>query len=102
LQEELLLSGVTAAAITNLLLSLEKERTQDYVFAAYFLICTASLLKIRWMTGCVMLSIPLMVLFIVGGRWDMGHLPRDAGVHLVVAWATGALISYLADSYRRY
>eukprot|EP00884_Botryococcus_braunii_P011489 jgi/Botrbrau1/20340/Bobra.0006s0013.5 len=100
-QEELLLSAVMAAAITNLLLSLPKERSQDYVFAAYFLICTASLLKIRWMTGCLVLSSPLILLFIVGGRWNTEHLPRDAGVQLVVAWATGALMSYLADSYRR-
>lgn len=91
-----------AAAITNLLLSLPQERNQDYVFAAYFLICTASLLKIRWMTGCVVLSLPLVVLSIVGGRWNTGHLPKDAGVQLVVAWASGALMSYLADSYRRY
>lgn len=28
-------------------------------------------------------------------------LPRDADVHLTVAWATGALMSYVADFYRR-
>ncbi len=28
-------------------------------------------------------------------------LPRDADVHLTCAWATGALMSFLADSYRR-
>jgi hypothetical protein len=28
-------------------------------------------------------------------------LPRDAELHLMVAWATGALMSYVADFYRR-
>lgn len=28
-------------------------------------------------------------------------LPHDADVHLTCAWATGALMSFLADSYRR-
>ncbi len=101
MQEEILLSAVMAFAITNLLLSLPQERSQDYVFASYFLICTASLLKIRWLTGCIVLSVPLLAMWLLGGRWGMMNLPRDAGTQLVVAWATGALMSYLADSYRR-
>ena len=28
-------------------------------------------------------------------------LPADADVHITIAWATGALMSYVADSYRR-
>lgn len=38
---------VVSAAIMWLLLSLRAETAQDYAFAAFFLICTTSLLKIR-------------------------------------------------------
>ena len=33
--------------------------------------------------------------------WGAQVLPRDAELHLMVAWATGALMSYVADFYRR-
>jgi hypothetical protein len=47
-QEEFLLSGVMALAISNLLASLRVDNSQDYVYVSYFLIATTTFLKIRW------------------------------------------------------
>ena len=80
-------------------------------FACFFLICTTSLLKIRWLLGTAVLTAPLVLVYAarllrgvtLGGLsvrlTDV--LPHDADVHLTCAWATGALMSFLADSYRR-
>lgn len=90
-------------AISWLLLSLRTESAQDYIFACFFLICTSSLLKIRWLLGTLALTPPLLVVA-SAAAWNpaMSYvLPRDAEVHLTVAWATGGLMSYVADSYRR-
>lgn len=46
-QEEVLLSACMAIAICNLLASLTPENAQEYVYVAFFLICTSSFLKIR-------------------------------------------------------
>ncbi|KAK9831531.1 hypothetical protein WJX81_006368 [Elliptochloris bilobata] len=110
-QEELLLSVVIATAICTLLLSLLPERSQDYAFACFFLICTTSLLKIRWLLGTAVLTAPLVLVCaarVLRGVRMAGVnvaladvLPHDADVHLTCAWATGALMSFLADSYRR-
>ena len=103
MQEELLLSLVVAMAISWLLLSLRADSAQDYIFACFFLICTSSLLKIRWLLGTLALTPPLLVVA-SAAAWNpaMSYvLPRDAEVHLTVAWATGGLMSYVADSYRR-
>ncbi|BDA48630.1 probable histidine kinase 3 [Coccomyxa sp. Obi] len=102
-QEELLLSLVVAMAISWLLLSLRADSAQDYIFACFFLICTSSLLKIRWLLGTLALTPPLLVVA-SAAAWNPAMsfvLPRDAEVHLTVAWATGGLMSYVADSYRR-
>lgn len=90
-------------AISWLLLSLRADSAQDYIFACFFLICTSSLLKIRWLLGTLALTPPLL-LVASAAAWNpaMSYvLPRDAEVHLTVAWATGGLMSYVADSYRR-
>ena len=85
-------------AICTLLVSLTPETSQDYVFATMFLICTSSFLKIRWLWGTIVLALPLLGVQL-GGK--VQQLPPDAPVHLVVAWAVGGLMSFLADSYRR-
>lgn len=103
MQEELLLSLVVAMAISWLLLSLRTESAQDYIFACFFLICTSSLLKIRWLLGTLALTPPLL-LVASAQLWNPAMtavLPRDAEVHITVAWATGGLMSFVADSYRR-
>ncbi len=46
-----MLSAVMALAITSLLAALRPDNGQDYVLAAFFLICTTSFLKIRWFVG---------------------------------------------------
>ena len=51
MQEELLIAVAIALAILALLLSLSRETAKDYVYAAYFLICTSTFLKIRWLQG---------------------------------------------------
>ena len=48
MQEEVLLSLTIAMAISWLLYSLRPSSANDYAFACFFLICTTSLLKIRW------------------------------------------------------
>jgi hypothetical protein len=104
LQEELLLSLVVAMAISWLLLSLRRDSAQDYAFACFFLICTSSLLKIRWLLGTLALLPPLLLVYgmrLMRPQQVASVLPRDADVHLTVAWATGALMSFVADSYRR-
>lgn len=58
MQEEYLLAGVMALAITSLLAALRRENGQDYVLAAFFLICTTSFLKIRWFIGTSMQASP--------------------------------------------
>jgi hypothetical protein len=56
-QEEKLLSALTALAITNLIQGLTPENASDYIYSLFFLICSASYLKIRWWlhTGALIL-----------------------------------------------
>lgn len=97
-QEEILLGVAVSLAICTLLVSLTPATAQDYVFATMFLICTSSFLKIRWLWGTAVLALPLLALQF-GSR--VSQMPPDASVHLVVSWAVGGLMSFLADSYRR-
>ena len=57
----------------------------------------------RWLPGTVALLPPLILVY--GAPLWASHLhrvlPADADVHITIAWATGALMSYVADSYRR-
>lgn len=90
-----------AIAISNLLGSLKPETAADYVFAAYFLICTSSFLKIRWLVGTSMLMLPIAFLIYWNISNSQPFLPSDTLAHVTIAWAVGALMSYLADSYMR-
>ena len=99
LQEEFLLGVATSLAICTLLVSLTPFTAQDYVFAVMFLICTTSFLKVRWLWGTAVLSLPL---FAVRFSGKMEQIPADATIHLFVAWSVGGLMSFLADSYRRH
>lgn len=95
---------MVAMAISWLLLSLHADSAQDYIFGCFFLICTSSLLKIRWLLGTLALTLPLLLVY-TGPLWNpamIAVLPPDASVHLTVAWATGTLMSFVADSYRRW
>lgn len=98
MQEEFLLGLATSLAVCLLIVSLTPLTAQDYVFATMFLICTSSFLKIRWLWGTAVLSLPLFAVH-VGGK--VKQIPPDAIIHLFVAWAVGGLMSFLADSYRR-
>ncbi|KAK9815291.1 hypothetical protein WJX72_001151 [[Myrmecia] bisecta] len=98
-QEEYLLITVMAFAICCLLTTLRAENAQDYVFGGYFLICTTSFLKIRWLVGTTVLAAPIALVHFWYRRFTI--LPVDAEVHLLVAWAVGGLMSFLADTYRR-
>lgn len=91
-----------AMAICNLLASLGAGSPQDYVYAAFFLVCTTTFLKIRWWVGTLVLATPVLLLHMwQRGRHLRVELPADAQVHIVVAWGVGGLMSYLAEWYRR-
>lgn len=99
-----MLSLAVALAISSMLVNLGQESAKDYTFACFFLICTTLLLRLRWLLGTAVLSLPLLLLY--GARlgdaaWP-NVLPADADVHLIVAWATGALLSYTNEVQKRY
>ncbi len=108
-QEEVVLCALMDAAVTFLLSSLTRDNAQDYVLVSYFLITTTTFLSLRWHVGAALLSVP--VLLTMGQTcnvlpdWAPGPpasiLPKDAVVHIVMAWGVGALMAYLAESYRR-
>lgn len=100
-QEELLLATCMALAICNLLAGLGVENRQDYVYVAFFLICTTTFLKIRWWVGTTLLATPTVLLTLWHRGKNLDILPPDAVVHIVVAWAVGGLMAYLNDWYRR-
>ena len=60
-------------------------------------------LRCRWLPGTIALLPPLVLVYgaPLWGSHLTSVLPADADVHLTIAWATGALMSYVADSYRR-
>ncbi|KAK9865276.1 hypothetical protein WJX84_009097 [Apatococcus fuscideae] len=107
-QEEFLLVGTMALAIVNLLVTLSRDTAQDYVYAAFFLICTTFFLKVRWLIGTMVMSVPVILVH-VWTYWERESLrdlegaimPSDAPIHITVSWAVGALMSFLADTYRR-
>lgn len=61
----------------------------------------------RWLIGTLVMFVPVVIVH-VWAFWERGHmggadpiLPSDAPIHITVAWAVGALMSFLADTYRR-
>lgn len=141
LQEELLLSGLIAAVISVLLLSLRPGNACDYVYAALFLTCTSSVLRLRWLVGTLSLTAPVLLaaatnlrLRTPGGTAEsaavclaasdsagaacpaaapgaavaalgpmqlvvVGPLQLEALVHILVAWAVGALMAYVSGEH---
>ncbi|CAG9461840.1 unnamed protein product [Pedinophyceae sp. YPF-701] len=99
-QEELVLSSIMALAITCLLLNM--SNSQDYVLFAFFLICITTFMQIRWWVGslCLLGPTALAVHWIGTGRLFQkdGRNVRD---HIIMAFMVGALMSYLAETYRR-
>jgi len=102
MQEEVLLSVCMAMAMCNLMASLGPDNAHDYVYLAFFLICTSTFLKIRWWVGTGLLAAPLIAMHVWHGKGDASVLPADAPVHITIAWAVGGLMAYLADGYRRW
>lgn len=139
MQEEVLLSGLVASAISLLVLSLRPQNAADYVYAALFLTCASSILKLRWFVGTLALAAPVAVAAAtnVRLRWPtsagaacvlsaglggagpagacpaatgssglspqlvaVGALPPEALVHILVAWAVGALMAYVCGEAR--
>lgn len=150
LQEEALLGCLLAVAISLLLLSLRPDNATDYVYAALFLTCTTSVLKLRWCMGTLALVAPVLVAvatnlrvsltaaagldsacsaagngagaalasclaanasssgssygpagqMVLSGRVfefaTVGPLPLEALVHILVAWAVGALMAFVS------
>jgi hypothetical protein len=64
---------------------------------------TSTFLKIRWWVGTGLLATPTVVAQVwYRSPTPSAILPADAAVHIVVAWAVGGLMAYLADWYRRW
>ena len=62
---------------------------------------TTSFLKLRWFVGTAFLVIPVAFCQYRTVYFHRAPLPHDAPVHVAIAWAVGALMSFLADTYRR-
>lgn len=57
----------------------------------------------RWVLGGGITALPLVAVagaHVLGWRWP-GVLHEDAVAHLVIAWALGLLMGFLAETYRR-
>ena len=83
-----------------------------WVLASFFLICTTSVLRLRWLAPAALLAAPVVLATAHNLRLQRlpaggvrlvsaGPLPTDAVLHLAVAWAVGALMGYLSDANRR-
>ena len=62
---------------------------------------TTSFLKLRWFVGTAFLAAPVVFCHYRAAHFVAAPLPKDATVHIAIAWAVGALMSFLADTYRR-
>lgn len=62
---------------------------------------TTSFLKLRWFVGTAFLAVPVALSHYRAHHFVAAPLPKDAVVHIAIAWAVGALMSFLADTYRR-
>ena len=62
---------------------------------------TTSFLKLRWFVGTAFLAVPVALSHYRAHHYVAAPLPKDAVVHIAIAWAVGALMSFLADTYRR-
>jgi hypothetical protein len=109
-QEELLLSLLVASSICILVVNSAGERT---AYAAFFLVCATSVLKIRWTVGTAALALPMALVTAVGlGLHAALPLPAyllaaaptvsvDVVVNFLTAWAVGGLMGFISDSERR-
>lgn len=124
-QEELFLTSIVAVAMAVLVLGAEPPppptsscaalanalgecggssphpatMAADYVLAAFFLICTGTLLEVRWWLVSLLFGAPAM-LFIHRAATEPGWAPAAVG-HMAMAWACGALMSFISDKNRR-
>ena len=63
---------------------------------SFFLICTTTFMQLRWWLGSAFLAAPVLLMH----YWfHLGRLsvPEDAVSHVVIAWAVGGLMSFLAE-----
>jgi hypothetical protein len=88
-------------AVCHLLSGLTPSNANDYVYAAYFLICTTTFLQLRWWVGTSFMALP--VLLVMSWQWRAAavQLPPDSFTHMIIAWGGGALMAYLSEGYRR-
>ena len=64
--------------------------------------------QVRWLIGTMVMGVPVLLVHF-WSYWERGSmrdldgaiLPSDAPIHITVSWAVGALMSFLADTYRR-
>jgi hypothetical protein len=63
---------------------------------------TSTFLKIRWWVGTGLLATPTLAVSLwYSSPAPSALLPKDAVVHIIVAWAVGGLMAYLSDWTRR-
>ena len=64
--------------------------------------------QVRWLIGTMVMSVPVILVH-AWTFWERESIqdlqgaimPSDAPIHITVSWAVGALMSFLADTYRR-
>lgn len=108
-----MLLGSVVSLVLTLLIIRSVESSSNWVFVAFFLICTTQVLRLRWAVGAALLSVPVAVcawrnlLVLVSTEplslrvSSTGPLAPETIFHLAAAWAVGTLMGYLADSSRR-
>jgi hypothetical protein len=60
-QEECLLCILIALAVSNLIFCLTTDNASDYIYAVFFLICSASYVKVRWWLAMTTMLLPTCV-----------------------------------------
>lgn len=106
-QEEMFLSAVSTAALSFTMLKLssgagspaDDSKHMQGPLSSFIIIVLGTLLELRWWNPTLLLAIPVLV-FAQRVMSEDG-LPYDALVHVSMAWAAGALMSYSSDQKRR-
>ena len=110
---ELLLAALISCILCILVTS--PLASAQWVIIAFFLICTSTLLRLRWYIGSIAFSVPVALATAVSATLrSRGNLPLlvpalksleplspNSIIHLSIAWAVGTLMGYLSDESRR-
>jgi len=109
-QEEAFLSLVATTALCTVMLTISSgasgsgssqhdSKGMQAPLSSFIIIVLGTLLELRWWNPTILLAIPVL-LFSQRVLSEDGW-PLDALVHVCMAWAAGALMSYSSDQKRR-